>query len=460
MRPVVEPPWDRRRAGVLLPLPALIAHLPGASLGETAQRFLGFLNTAGFSIWQMLPIHPADAYGSPYQSCSAHAGDPGLAGPPPALNRDAAEPAAFAVFWERHRGWLEDFALFWTIKQAAGGRPWWEWPPGLRDRSPVALEEFRARNLHLVEAALHTQFAFYTQWQELRRAAAEHGVLLFGDLPLFTAHDSTDVWSHREFFQLDEFGQPRVVAGVPPDAFAASGQRWGNPAYQWSALAADGFRWWIERVKTQLELFDFVRLDHFRGLEAVWEIPATCPTAEQGEWRPVPGRELLQALQRALGRLPLVAEDLGLITAPVTALRQAFGLPGMKVLQFAFDSDARNPYLPHNHERHAVVYTGTHDNDTTLGWFEALDATHKHQVLEYLGHPAEAMPWPLVRVALGSVCDLAVLPMQDLLGLGAGHRTNTPGTTAGNWQWRLRPEWLTEELARRLRQLNERYGRC
>ncbi len=460
IRPDAVPPWDRRRSGVLLPLSALNAQEPGASMGSQVRRFLAFLHSAGFSVWQMLPIHPPDFYGSPYQSCSVHAGDPGLIDLMSSPDHETAGHGAYANFQERHRVWLEDFALFTGIRQFSGDRPWWEWPPGLRDRNPAALAEFRAGNLGSVEAALHAQFRFFSQWRAMRQAAAEFGILLFGDLPLFPAHDSADVWSHREYFQLDEKGKPRVVAGVPPDAFTAAGQCWGNPVYQWPAMAADGFHWWIERLRTQLELFDFVRLDHFRGLEAIWEIPADRPLAKYGEWRPAPGRDLLQSLRNALGRLPLVAEDLGTITAPVTALREAFGLPGMKVLQFAFDRDACNPYLPHNHERCAVVYTGTHDNNTTLGWYDAMADADKLRVLEYLGQPTDPMPWPLIRAALGSVCDLAMLPMQDLLALGAGHRTNTPGATSRNWQWQLPQESLTDELARRLRRLNEGYGRC
>lgn len=452
-QPGTRPPWDRRRAGVLLPLPAL-AHTPGGVLS-----WLRFLHSAGFSVWQLLPIHPPDALGSPYQSCSAHAADPDLSGLLPGLGADA-EHGEYLAFCARHGGWLEDFALFRGIGHAHGGRPWWEWPPSLRDRDAEALAAFRASHADEVDAARRVQFHFFGRWQELRRAAADHGVLLLGDLPLFTAHDSADVWAHRKYFQLDDRGQPHVVAGVPPDAFANRGQRWGNPVYDWPALAADGFCWWIDRLRTQLELFDVVRLDHFRGLDAVWEIPAHCTTGEDGAWRPTPGRELLLALQHAFGHLPLVAEDLGLITDSVTALRREFALPGMKVLQFAFDSDARNPYLPHHHERHAVVYTGTHDNDTTLGWFESLAPAHRERVLDYLGHPAEAMPWALVRAALASVCELAVVPMQDLLGLGAGHRTNTPGTITGNWQWRLPADALGADLAARLRCMNERYGRA
>lgn len=448
------PPWDRRRAGVLLPLAALRDTATAPVTHDAVLHWLQFLNDAGFSVWQMLPIHPPDDCGSPYQSCSVHAGDPALLAPVPPGDENADE-----MFLRSHGHWLEDYALYAALKQLNRQRPWWEWPAPWRDRDADALASFRESRGALVESHRQAQLGFFRAWARLRRAARDAGVLLFGDLPLFPAHDSADVWARREFFQLREDGQPHVVAGVPPDAFAASGQRWGNPVYDWQALARDRFRWWVARLSTQLELFDFVRLDHFRGLEAVWEIPAEDATAEHGVWREVPGRALLGALGEAFGTLPLVAEDLGLITAPVTALRREFALPGMAVLQFAFDSDARNPYLPHNIERHAVVYTGTHDNDTTLGWFESLAPERAARVREYLGRPGEPMPWPLVRAALGSVAALAMVPAQDLLGLGRGHRTNTPGTLHGNWQWRLPAGALTGELAGKLRGMNECYGR-
>ena len=283
---------------------------------------------------------------------------------------------------------------------------------------------------------------------------------MFGDMPLFVAHDSADVWSHPEYFQLDARGQPIAVAGVPPDYFSATGQRWGNPLYDWARLEEQGFQWWVERMRRQMELFDIVRIDHFRGLEALWEIPADCPTAQRGEWRPVPGEALLRTLRKALGALPCVAEDLGIITPAVEKLRRRFGMPGVKVLQFAFDGDARNPYLPHNLETESIVYTGTHDNNTTFGWYEGLDVEKRIKVLDYLRQPSEPMPWPLINAALASVCRFAILPMQDLLAQGAAHRTNTPGTVDGNWQYRLDWNLLTPELSGWLRHLNELYGRC
>jgi 4-alpha-glucanotransferase len=303
------------------------------------------------------------------------------------------------------------------------------------------------------------QFIFFRQWQELRQAAQARGVQLFGDLPIFVAHDSADVWAQREYFDLDAAGQPRVVAGVPPDYFSQTGQRWGNPLYNWARLQADGFRWWLERLRTQFSLFDLVRIDHFRGFEACWQIPADAGTAVSGRWVPAPGEALFQSLQKEFGTLPVVAEDLGFITPDVHRLREQFGLPGMRILQFAFDGASDNPYLPHNHEVNSVVYTGTHDNDTTFAWFENLPVDQQRSVLEYFGHPGEPMPWPLIRAAFASVARLAILPMQDALQAGTGHRMNIPGSNTGNWQWRFTWDQIPHGLAARLRDLARRYGR-
>jgi len=284
-------------------------------------------------------------------------------------------------------------------------------------------------------------------------------VLLFGDVPIFVAYDSAEVWAQREYFCVDGEGRLEVVAGVPPDYFSATGQRWGNPHYHWERLEADGFRWWIERLSTQRELFDLIRIDHFRGFEAYWEIAASAETAIDGRWVKAPGERLFQALLDSFHDLPLVAEDLGVITAEVDALRLQFGLPGMKILQFAFGSDAHNPYLPHKHERLSVAYTGTHDNDTTLGWFHSLDDTTRAHLQEYLGFPAEPMPWPLIRATLASVAVLAVIPLQDVLALDSAHRMNTPGVAEGNWRWRFSWEQVPEDLAERLRHLVQLYER-
>jgi len=441
---------------VLLPAAALCADGRGM-LGDPARRFLGFLADAGFSCWQMLPVHPVDAYGSPYQALSVHAGDPRLIDE--SLPPFPGDRSGFEEFSARHAGWLHDFALFCAIRAAFGGQPWWEWPEPLRHRDPVMLEKFSAGHAEELSAIAFGQYRFFSQWAKMRRHAAALGIMLVGDLPLFAALDSADVWARRDCFRLDASGRPEAVAGVPPDYFSATGQRWGNPLYDWERMREQRFEWWVERMQTELDLFDALRLDHFRGLESTWEIPADHATAEHGQWRPVPGRELLMALRSRFGRLPLIAEDLGLITPEVERLRRSLRLPGMKVLQFAFDGGAGNPYLPHNHEPAFVVYTGTHDNNTTVGWFEGLDHAARARVYEYLGRPQDPMPWPLITAALASVCRLAVIPVQDLLGLGAEHRTNTPGTTEGNWRWRLDLDSLTPELTARLRHLNALYGR-
>ena len=452
--------FGRRRSGILLPLDALLPPTGGGALGDPARRFLQFLSGAKFGLWQMLPVHPADAHASPYQGSSAFAGNTELVDRARAGTQAVAEQRdACDAFRHQAAYWLDDYTLFTAIREVCGNQPWWDWPAGLRDRDADALAAFRTGHAAVIERSCIDQYQFSCQWHELRSAARSQGIQLFGDMPLFVAHDSADVWSHREYFQLDAAGHPTAVAGVPPDYFSATGQRWGNPLYNWNRLGEEGFHWWIERLRRQLELFDIVRIDHFRGLEALWEIPADCPTAQRGEWRPVPGEALLRTLRQALGRLPCVAEDLGIITPAVEKLRRRFRLPGVKVLQFAFDSDAANPYLPHNLEPESVVYTGTHDNNTTLGWYEGLDAERKMRVMDYLRQPPEPMPWPLINAALESVCRFAVLPMQDVLALGAGFRTNTPGTVEGNWKFRLDWNRVTPDLTGWLRHLNELYGR-
>ena len=480
---------DHRRAGILLHPTSLPGPGPSGDLGHAAYRFVEFLAAAGMGIWQTLPLGPTHSDGSPYQCLSVHAGNPclisldwlvdrGWLAQADPDRRQACMDEAYRTF-EAHRGktparrlhgahdafveteadWLEDYALYAALRAEQGGRPWLEWPSALRDRDPDALEAARGRLSPAIARVRFEQFAFFRQWAELRAYAHKHGVRLFGDMPIFVAHDSAEVWAHREYFAIDEHGTAQAVAGVPPDYFSATGQRWGNPHYRWKRMQRDGFAWWIRRVHTQLELFDLVRVDHFRGFEAYWEIPAAAETAMEGRWVKAPGKALLKALHEAFEALPLVAEDLGVITPEVEALRRRFGLPGMKILQFAFGGGADNPYLPHNHERDAVVYTGTHDNDTTLAWYRSLDGDARAYVNEYLGQPKEAMPWPLIRAALGSVAQLAVVPMQDVLALGPGHHMNRPGTTEGNWAWRFTWDQAPADLADRLHRLTGLYGR-
>lgn len=477
----------RRRCGVLLhPTSLPDAHDRGA-LGRHARRFIDLLVAAGISVWQVLPIGPTHADRSPYHCASAHAGDPALIdldelvdqgwldapapGGPARPGRGDTLRAAYAIFsgqatpesrvaFEQfvrtQKHWLQDYALYQAFKQIHGGAPWWEWPPATRDRHPGF--EARAPGA-AVGQQYFEQFLFFRQWGALRRYANDRGVWLFGDMPIFVALDSAEVWSGREHFALDREGRPETVAGVPPDYFSQTGQRWGNPHYRWERLQEDGFQWWIERVRTGLGLFDLVRIDHFRGFEAYWSIPASEPTAVRGQWVQAPGEALLDALHAAFEPLPLVAEDLGIITDAVRQLRDRYRLPGMKILQFAFDGTPDNPYLPHNHVRNSVVYTGTHDNDTTLGWFEGLPQDLRARVLGYLGQPAEPMPWPLIRTALASVAWLSVVPLQDLLGLGSADRMNTPGTVEHNWNFRFSWDQIPPDLPGRVRQLVFQYGR-
>jgi 4-alpha-glucanotransferase len=336
---------------------------------------------------------------------------------------------------------------------------WFQWPEALRDRNEMALQKVCTDREDALNIRRFEQFIFAKQWQNLKSYANERGVLLFGDMPIFVAHDSVDVWANPELFTLDSQGQPEKVAGVPPDYFSETGQRWGNPLYRWEEHSKTGFLWWQRRLQTQLDLFDLIRIDHFRGFEACWEIPADCETAIDGQWVPSPGDALFGALLSTFGELPLVAEDLGIITDGVTALREKYGMPGMKILQFAFGGDASNPYLPHQHCQDSVAYTGTHDNDTTMGWFDSLDDATKAHVQEYFGETTEGMPWLLVRAVLQSVSQLAVLPMQDLLALGGEHRMNIPGTTEGNWAWQLDWDMVDEDCVPKLKNLNKLYGR-
>ncbi|BAP55739.1 glycoside hydrolase, family 77 [Thioploca ingrica] len=394
---------------------------------------------------------------------------------------------AYSVFLETQADWLTDYALFralqaehlhqlqaeclkalhtirdpkilhhhlTAIKNRSG---WWAWSTELRERQPQALQAARQQLVAEIEQHYFEQFVFFTQWQELKQYANEQGIYLFGDIPIFVALDSVDVWASRQNFLLDAQGQPTVVAGVPPDYFSATGQRWGNPHYNWKYMQSHEFQWWINRLSSAELLFDIARIDHFRGFEACWAIPRYCETAIEGQWVKVPGEALFKKLQQ-VGTLPLIAEDLGVITDEVRALRDQFNLPGMKILQFAFDSGAGNPYLPHNHVENSVVYTGTHDNNTTLGWFRELTTPIQQYVCDYLHALPDDMPWPLIEAAFASVAHLAVVPMQDILGLDGQHRMNTPGTSTGNWRWRFDWSQIPPGLTEKLRHFSSFYGR-
>jgi len=487
--------FNERRAGVLLhptslpPDSAIEARAP-AQHGNfgAAERFLDFLAEAGFSVWQMLPIGPTHADRSPYQLLSAHAGNSDLidigalvkqgwlSDADSARPRPAALALAAAAFFEcasddlelgrryadfcrDQAHWLDDYALFVALREQYSGAPWHAWPRALRRREPQALADARAALRVRSAVACFEQFVFSEQWRALRAAARRRGIHLFGDMPIFVSHDSADVWASQNLFKLDDEGLPLSVAGVPPDYFSATGQRWGNPLYDWTRMQAQGFAWWLARLRTQLNYFDLIRIDHFRGFEAFWEIPTTAETAIEGHWVAAPGAALLTAFFHFEPELPLVAENLGVITEEVEALRRRFRLPGMLILQFAFDGSARNPYLPHQHDLLEVVYTGTHDNDTTLGWYQSLDDSTRARVDAYLGHSQLAMPWPLVCAAFASVARMAIVPMQDLLGLDGGARMNVPGTGANNWRWRFDWSQLAPDLAPRLRHWLAMYGR-
>lgn len=455
-------PLQVRRAGVLLH----VTSLPGGDLGDDAYAFVDFLAEAGCTVWQVLPLVPVhEDERSPYNALSAMAGNPDLLdagrrrahGQERLADLDAGQRAQYDAWCAAHDAWLTPYAEFTVLRELHDGRSWLEWEPGLRDRDPARTAEALAAHAGRLAEVRLEQWVFDEQWRALTTYAASRGVLLFGDLPIFVAPDSADVWAEREVFELDAEGRPTTVTGVPPDYFAADGQRWNNPHYDWETMAADDFAWWRGRIGRQRELFDLVRIDHFRGFEAAWHVPVEAATAREGRWVPGPGRAALDALVDTAGEGTLVAEDLGVITEEVDALRLGAGLPGMKVLQFAFDGDPDNTHLPEHHAPDSVVYTGTHDNDTTLGWWEGLDAEARRRVRERVGEGE--LPWALVDLAMASVGRLCVVPAQDLLALGSEARMNTPGVRDGNWAWRAPAGSFDAALASRLRAVVEASGR-
>ncbi len=504
-----------RSSGILLHITSLPASFGIGDLGSSAYEFADFLAAAGQRLWQVLPLNPTGYGDSPYQCFSAFAGNPLLislehlrdAGTLPAsdlasapsfseasvdygavidfkfrvLRRAAqvffadgsrADHAAFEHFCESARPWLDDFALFMALKQQQGGVMWTRWEPSVRRRDSGALEQWSCKLAPELKARKYWQFEFFRQWEALKHYCQERGIRFMGDVPIYVAHDSADVWSRPDMFRLDDQGMPSVVSGVPPDYFSATGQLWGNPIYRWDVLAANGYQWWIERFRATLSLFDMVRLDHFRGFEAYWEIPVGETTAVHGRWVKGPGETFLSALQDAFGGLPIVAENLGVITPAVEELRQEFGLPGMALLQFAFGNDPQGPsFRPHNYARDLVAYTGGHDNDTTVGWWSSSGASDSTRTPEdvrqehdfaraYLGlHESDEINWALIRAVLASVADVAIIPLQDVLGLGTEARMNLPGRVSGNWKWRYRRGALTGELSGRLRSLTTIYDR-
>jgi len=454
-----------RRAGVLLHPTSL----PSGVLDRDVERWLGLMEGAGLSVWQVLPLGEPKGGLSPYQCVSAFAMNPGLLPDYPLLDRTAP---GYIEFCTKNHDWLYDYALFKVLKQMFDDAPWYEWPDEWKLRQPHAMQRAFDEFKDYVAELSWEQFQLHQRWREIKHKANDRGILLFGDIPLFVAHDSADVWANPEQFLLDHNGLMTVVAGVPPDYYSATGQRWGNPHYNWEVMRRENFSWWLARVSHHLDEFDLLRIDHFRGLESAWVIDAACDTAVDGHWEKMPGDELLSRIHQDIGHLPIVAEDLGIITREVRALRKKFRLPGMAVLQFGFDEHQDNPHKPHNIEEDAVVYTGTHDNDTTKGWFNSLSKDDKNDVLKSLDlrgygrddspdddNAADHVLEKLIDEAMYSKASLCILPMQDCLHLGSEARMNTPGTTHGNWQWSFSWEQIGSDLAADMRLQIEQAGR-
>ena len=497
-----------RASGILLHPTSLPCPWGSGDLGPSATAFAQWLAKAGQRCWQMLPVGPPGYGNSPYSAQSAFAGNPLLISldaliadgllprrPRPLRNTGRVEYAAagklredalrlafvsfesaggrartqFEKFCAAQQKWLDDFALFRAIKHSQGERSWVDWPRELKLRQPRALAQASLELKDEIAFSKFEQYLFDSHWRRLRLLCQKLGLALIGDLPLFVAHDSADVWAHRDLFDLDKQGGLAAVAGVPPDYFSADGQRWGNPLYRWDRMKRDGYSFWVDRLTLLLERFDAIRLDHFIGFVRYWEIPVTSPTAREGRFREGPGEDLFATLRARLGRLPLIAEDLGLVTPEVTALREKLGLPGLRILQFAFGTDPQAAsFLLHNYTRNTVAYTGTHDNDTTVGWYQerrgatrSLAQTEKERraAREYLGGDGSEIHWDLIRGVSSSAANLAIVPAQDLLGLGSAARMNHPGTAVGNWEWRLLPGQLSPAIARRLAGLTRLYGR-
>ncbi len=492
-----------RACGVLLHPTCFPGRYGIGDLGPSAHRYLEWLARAGARWWQVLPLNPPGPGASPYAATSTFAGnttlvspdlmredglldEADLAGTPEfspfkveydrvvphkrgllerAFARFLARPSSalrerFRAFRTASAAWLDDWAVFAALKSATGGASWWQWPEEIALRRPGAVERWATEHAREVAFEGFAQFVFFEQWAKLRERARALDVRILGDLPIYVADDSAEVWANRSIFRLDGRGRPVAVSGVPPDYFSETGQLWGNPLYDWEALERSGYAWWVARLRAALELVDAVRLDHFRGFAAFWEVPAGARTAAVGRWVPGPGRRLFDALRAVLGELPLVAEDLGVITDDVTQLRDALGLPGMAVLQFAFSPEPRSQFLPYRHRRNLVVYTGTHDNNTTLGWFLGdASRTEKEFVCRYLGTDGREIHWDMIRAALASVADLAIVPHQDIAGLGADCRMNTPSKAAGNWRFRLTDWMLGDALRDRFAGLARLYGR-
>ncbi|MDY7031151.1 MAG: 4-alpha-glucanotransferase [Thermodesulfobacteriota bacterium] len=496
----------RRGSGVLLHVPSLHSRFGIGDLGPQAFRFVDFLVDAKQSFWQILPLNPIEpAYGSsPYHSISAFACSSLFISPElllqdgllndedimsyPVFSYDRIDYAAvisskrelffmayqnfkkrtekydYRKFCQENSVWLDDYSLFAALKSHYNGKTWSDWPPELRDRENEALESAATEFHDRIDFEKFLQYIFFTQWFSLKQYCGERGIQIIGDMPIYVQYDSVDLWTHPEVFKLNEAKKPYAVAGVPPDYFSKTGQLWGNPLYRWDVLKDTGYRWWVQRTKHALKLFDMVRIDHFRGLVGYWEIPAGEKTAMNGKWIEAPAEDFLMTLLRKFPYLPVIAEDLGVITPDVREIMSRFELPGMKILLFAFGDDlSTNPYIPHNLAKNCIVYPGTHDNNTVKGWFENEAAPEeKERLFQYLGREVsnEDISWEFIRMAMMSVANLAVTSMQDILNLGEEARMNRPATTQGNWQWRLLPGQLSIQLSKKLRQMTEIYGRA
>lgn len=491
-----------RESGILLHPTSLPGPHGIGDFGDSAFRFVEWMERAGQRLWQVMPLNPVGFGYSPYSSPSAFAGNPllvslsSLQGDGLLTDEDFADAhgflqhtvdydrvtpfrmemlrrafdrleegdstqlrEAFEAFMADAPGWLEDYSLFVSIKAELGGGWWLDWPKDIRTRQSDALASWREKLAAELRFHGFIQFLFQRQWREVRKYAHERNIRIIGDVPIFVALDSADVWANQDQFQLDEEGCPIFVAGVPPDFFSESGQLWGNPVYNWSAMKADGYAWWVERLRVTRDMVDIIRIDHFRGFSAAWHVPFGDEVASGGHWELAPGGEVFAAARRALGEFPVIVEDLGLITPDVVSLREVLDLPGMNVLHFAFDDDPTNMYLPHNVRPHSVTYTATHDNQTTVGWFSSISEDDRRLVQRYLGHSCDDIAWDLLRVAWASVSNTAIAPMQDVLRLGDDARMNKPATVAGNWAWRLTVDQLDGSLAVGLRVLTQAYGR-
>ncbi len=491
-----------RSSGILLHPTSLPGDYGIGDIGPAAQRWIEYLAQAGCSLWQVLPLGPTGYGDSPYQCFSAFAGNPYLVSPETLLQDDLlhrddlvdrprfsqeqvdfgglipwklgildraymrfekqAPPelgVEFQAFQAIQAYWLEDFSLFMALKEAHGGAPWSTWEPRLRDRENGALDEARRTHTAAIQRQKFRQFLFFRQWDRLHQSARRFGIRIIGDIPIFVAHDSADVWAHPELFYLDKTGFPTVVAGVPPDYFSPTGQLWGNPLYRWELHTKSGYEWWLARMSAVLEMVDIVRLDHFRGFAAYWEVPGDARTAEKGRWVPAPGMDFFRSMRQALGDLPIIAEDLGVITPDVEEMRDHFHLPGMKILQFAFATGPKDVFLPHNYPENCIVYTGTHDNDTALGWYERVDENEVDLYRRYLNRDGSSVAWDLIRACWASVAVFALAPMQDFLSLGNEARMNYPGSPSGNWTWRMPEHAMSPSLSARIRELNYLYLR-